>query len=468
MPSLRKLIKQHALPNNAVNELILTYLRSNSFMSSTVRLIFNSLLKNKASTVTPTDIKTLNGSQVTILATRHVAFVADLLQSHLNKVGIHSEILYEMPASGYNDSLYFVLCPHVFKTLPKNYLAFQFEQLPVISRYWKKSYQKILSDAIAVVDYSLMNLKFLVEHGIPKEKLFYLPIFAQVQQSSSDEYEHDVLFYGYLNDRRMKILEALSSDFNIYIADNLFGEQMHEAIRKSKVILNIHSHDDGMVESTRLFECLSMNKLIVSETGIDQKQYEYLDKNIIQFVPTGDLTQIKEALSNLLKGSTKDKENTVSMNLSKSWDCFSFYLNRLFLALGFITLENFMRCSDNNLPPITNCLSIMQDWVSSDNEFHNFFPVLKHHVPWLSNEITIKFLTFVAYKKKMPYLKLSLNSENNYQDDHFPEISDKPSKKGNYLIIPSSSYQKILSWNEYPRMCQQNNFSIFNLFNTIE
>ena len=468
MPSLRKLIKQRALPNNAVNELILTYLRGNAFMSSTVRLIFNSLLKNKSSSVKPVDIKTINGSHVTILSTKHVAFVADLLRSHLCRVGISANILYERPACGYDDSLYFVLCPHVFKSLPKNYLAFQFEQLPVISRYWKESYKKVLTDAIAVVDYSQMNLQFLAEHGIAKEKLFYLPIFSKVQQPSSGDYEHDILFYGYQNDRRKKILNALSKDFNIYVADNLFGPQMREAIKKSKVILNIHSHDNGMVESTRLFECLSLNKLIVSEAGIDQKQYEYLDDKIIRFVPAGNIQLLKNALNNLLNESIRAQEDAVSVNLSKTWDCFSFYLYRLFLALGFISLENFMRCSADNMPPTTDHLSIVDDLSLSSNILHNSFPILKHHTPWLPDEITVKFLTFVASKKNLPYLSISLNSDKNHRNWNFSELPDKPIKTENTLIIPSKCYDEILSWNEYPRMCHQDQFSIFNLFTVID
>lgn len=474
MAKFRKWLKHFSQPNNDVNTYVLNFLERSTLTASVIRLILNVLYRKKASGCIHNEIESINNTHIRILSSKHVLFIAKLLQEKLTQLGISSEIFTENPKEGFADGLYFVLCPHVFNPLPRKYIAFQFEQLPVINRWWSKiSYQKIFYNAIAVVDYSLLNIKFLVENNFPSEKLFYLPIFSKVNESLTSEHTHDVLFYGHVNERRRKILKELKKDFNITIADNCFGQQMHEILKKSKVILNIHSQDNGMVESARLFECLSMGKNIVSETGLDQGEYRYLEQNIVSFVPSGNTTLLKEALHQVLSNSDiKDKEQQISQKLGSCFDPFSFNLSRAFLALGLITLDNFIQFNTTNFLSITSNVFISQNTFSSDEKSNTYFPILKHFIPWLSKEITIKYLTYLAKVQALPYIEIRLNSNKSAGETiHKNELwrkSKKLLKKKDSLYIPAECYDNIISWNEYRRMRNKNNYSIFELFEEID
>lgn len=462
---LLKYVRYLSKPNNEVNFLILNFLRQQSFTSSVFRFIFNVLFSRITKGYLKSDIKRINNSCVKILSSKHVLFIAQLLQKQLIGMGITSTIHTETPKEGYDDGLYFVLCAQVFDSLPRNYIAFQLEQLPVIHHWWQDpSYKKKLEDAVAVVDYSISNLRFLIEKGFPRERLFHLPIFSKVCEKPQSEYKYDVLFYGYVNERRRKILSELKKDFKILVVDNCFGPKMCQLIKESKVILNIHNLDNGIVESARLFECLSMGKIIVSETGLDQEEYEYLGKDIISFVPVGDIESLRSNLSQILNGKEFNNKVQKLINTLNSYrDPFSFNLSRLFLALGLISLDNFAKYNSNNAPLINTSLTVSDEYVES----HDYFPVLKYFLPWMSKEITIKYLTLLAKAQNLPYLEISFNNKmGNY--DPFQDHPNKLLKKGEVVYIPSGHYDDIISWNEIQRMSNPQGNSILDLFTSVD
>lgn len=460
-----KYIRYLSKPNNDVNFLILNFLGQHSFIPAILRFILNILFSRLTKGCPKSDIKRINNSYIKILSSKHVLFIAQLLQKQLMGMGIISAIYTEVPEEGYDDGLYFVLCPQVFYSLPRNYIAFQLEQLPVIHHWWKDSgYKKKLAEALAIVDYSVLNLNFLIEKGFPREKLFYLPIFSKVCEEPQSEYKYDILFYGYVNERRQKILNKLKKDFKILIVDNCFGSKMRQLIKESKVILNIHNLDNGMVESARLFECLSMGKIIVSETGLDQEEYKYLGADIISFVPVGDIESIKNSLTNILNSKNfNNKVQELINTLGSFRDPFSFNLSRLFLALGLISLDNFAKYNSSNAPLINTSLTVSDEYVES----RDYFPVLKHFLPWMSKEITIKYLTLLAKAQNLPYLEISFNNKmGNY--DPFQDHPNELLKKGEVVYIPSGHYDDIISWNEIQRMSNPQGNSIFDLFTSVD
>ncbi|WP_273974972.1 hypothetical protein, partial [Serratia ureilytica] len=99
----------------------------------------------------------------------------------------------------------------------------------------------------------LTNIDYLLQHGVPYQKLFYMPV------SSYDSYaEHlelggynlraleseepiDVLFYGDPNcERRQNYLRQLSRRFNVHIASEVFGQDLTRLVMRAKLIVNIH------------------------------------------------------------------------------------------------------------------------------------------------------------------------------------------------------------------------------------
>ena len=138
MAKFRKWLKHFSQPNNDVNTYVLNFLERSTLTASVIRLILNVLYRKKASGCIHNEIESINNTHIRILSSKHVLFIAKLLQEKLTQLGISSEIFTENPKEGFADGLYFVLCPHVFNPLPRKYIAFQFEQLPVINRWWSK------------------------------------------------------------------------------------------------------------------------------------------------------------------------------------------------------------------------------------------------------------------------------------------------------------------------------------------
>lgn len=460
-----KYLKYLSNSNNNVSFLILNFLSRSSGISDLLRFILNVCLGKLAKDHLNSDIKRINNSHIKILSSKHVLFIARLLQKQLLDMGITSDICIGIPTKGYDDGLYLVLCPQVFHSLPLNYIAFQLEQLAVNHHFLQDpSYKKKLLEAVAVIDYSLSNIRFLVESGFPHERLFYLPIFSKVLEKSQAEYKYDVLFYGYVNDRRKRILNTLRKYFKITIADDCFGSEMSQLIKESKVILNIHGSDNGMVESARLFECLSMGKVIVSETGFDQEEYNYLGTDIITFVPVGNVELLKNSLTCALdRKKFNEKVKKLTDGLNSSRDLFRFNLSRLFLALGLISLDTFVRYNRNNPPLISSKLTVCDHYAVSSNDF----PILRHFVPQMSKEITIKYLTLLAKNQNLPHLVINFSNKEERLNS-FQDLPNKLLMKGNLMYIPSECYDEVISWNEIRCISNPEKYSIFKLFTAID
>ena len=235
---------------------------------------------------------------VYILTTKHCLYIASLIENGLKEKSIKSEIIFQRPKNGFGEGLHFVVCPQMFSFWPKHYVAYQLEQ-SVSSRWFTKNYLKRLDYAYRVFDYSLENIEYLKDKGISEEKLCFMPIsynagYADFIGKENEAY--DVLFYGdSSNARRQRFLSELSRDFDVHIISNMFGEELYKELSKAKIIVNIHYYDGALLETTRLYECLSLNKFVISETSSDIHNYKELEP-CIEFVGINDIQAMKDKL----------------------------------------------------------------------------------------------------------------------------------------------------------------------------
>ena len=242
--------------------------------------------KRQRGTSLPIDKFSLKSAKkVYVLTERHCVFIAKLIETKLSRIGISIDIIHEMPFNGFDKGLYFVICPQSFKKLPKVFVAFQMEQL-VSSNWLSAKYLRKLKAAVAVFDYSLLNIDFLLKNGIKPDRLFYMPIFYEtIPEPVYGEKEYEVLFYGGMNcQRRNNILSAIGERHEIKIIDNLYGHELLKEIAKAKIILNIHYYEGALLETTRISECLSLNSgVIISEKSIDSVENNHFNK-FVDFV----------------------------------------------------------------------------------------------------------------------------------------------------------------------------------------
>ena len=100
-----------------------------------------------------------------MLATKHTTFVAHLIDSCLTREGILVEIAEEYKSSLEKAALFVVICPQMFKALPKNFVAFQMEQ-STSARWFTPEYFRILGTAQGVLDYSVDNIRTKQDGGL--------------------------------------------------------------------------------------------------------------------------------------------------------------------------------------------------------------------------------------------------------------------------------------------------------------
>lgn len=345
---IRKNLHSRALISSSTFENLSNYIFSRKYSAELIRLMINVFFKTgKAQTTNNFYVQ-----RFTILCPKYLQFLGKLIQNHLSELGILSNIIGSEPKTGFsNNQVYIVLFPQHFKVLPPYYLVFQLEQLAISNRFRKESYLSLLKNAIAVMEYSKKNLEYLQSYGL--KNCFYVPIFSKVQRSPNHEPLYDVLFYGSTSSgHRQEFLNKLKKDFNIHIAKSICGEQTIEAIHNSKVIVNLHNYDNALLESTRIFECLSAGAVIVSEDGNDQNEYDYLS-DFVDFVKSNNYDQLRSKISERLSNDNyKTQRIFIQDQLEKQFDRFGFGFSRMLLALGYISFDTFCKTW------ITKCLPL--------------------------------------------------------------------------------------------------------------
>ena len=118
-----------------------------------------------------------------------------------------------------------------------------------------------------VWDYSNQNIEFFKAQGI--ENIKYLELGYQSELSRIEikaVQDIDVLFYGSINDRRAKVLDALkNSGLNVHTSFGIYGKDRDDLIARSKLVLNLHYYDSEIFEVVRVFYLLSNSIPVVGE-----------------------------------------------------------------------------------------------------------------------------------------------------------------------------------------------------------
>lgn len=471
MRYIRKNLHSRALISSSTFENLSNYIFSRKYSAELIRLMINVFLKTgKAQTTNNFYVQ-----RFTILCPKYLQFLGKLIQNHLSELGILSNIIGSEPKTGFsNNQVYIVLFPQHFKVLPPYYLVFQLEQLAISDRFRRESYLSLLKNAIAVMEYSQKNFEYLQSHGI--KNCFYVPIFSKVQRSPNHEPLYDVLFYGSTSsEHRQEFLNKLKKDFNIHIAKSICGEQTIEAIHNSKVIVNLHNYDNALLESTRIFECLSAGAVIVSEDGNDQNECDYLS-DFVDFVKSNNYDQLKSRISKRLNNDNyKTQRIFIRDQLEKQFDRFGFGFSRMLLALGYISFDTFCKTW------ITKCLPPPKEgYVSIRNEkqidfSENFtFCSLRHRSKWIENELNTKFLCLLAKQYDLPCLTIDLNGT--HSKEYLKQLSqsfsnqriDQPILYSEIVFIPKSAYPQIIFWNELPRIVSSDKYSLWDNFKRVD
>ena len=228
-----------------------------------------------------------------IFTTRCGIYISRTIQFLLLLNNKHSEIVFNINKN--KNNLFIILFPQKVKIFPKNYICYQLEQKD-ISKWINYKYLLAILNSKLTWDYSTSNINKFDETIKKKIKLFKIPlisyyyfkpdIYNKYITNNNDNITgnneiYDVLFFGHMNERRHKIInyiiKKLNNKYKFRYITGLYGDALFEKILQSKIVLNIHYYEGSILETCRINEILSCNKLVISElpdiSDIDNKNY---------------------------------------------------------------------------------------------------------------------------------------------------------------------------------------------------
>ena len=230
-----------------------------------------------------------------IFTTRCGIYISRTIQFLLLLNNKHSEIVFNIDKN--KNNLFIILFPQKVKIFPKNYICYQLEQKD-ISKWINYKYLLAILNSKLTWDYSVSNINKFDETIKKKIKLFKIPLISYYyfkpdiynkyitineknDNITCNNEIYDILFFGHMNERRHKIInyiiKKLNNKYKFRYITGLYGDALFEKILQSKIVLNIHYYEGSILETCRINEILSCNKLVISElpeiSDIDNKNY---------------------------------------------------------------------------------------------------------------------------------------------------------------------------------------------------
>jgi len=132
-------------------------------------------------------------------------------------------------------------------------------------------------------DYSESNVRAWRDHGISDRVRWlrpgYVPEATTIDPATPTDI--DAVFYGHVNPRRQAILDRLA-DLNVRVCvlQNAYGEERDAYVARARLLLNIHSRPDSMLEFARISHALSNRRALVSERSRDDEIVDDLREGI--------------------------------------------------------------------------------------------------------------------------------------------------------------------------------------------
>jgi hypothetical protein len=244
-------------------------------------------------------------------------------------------------------------------------------------------------------EYSIPNI-VKYEKLVDPKLIYYAPIpyYKYVNNSEiAEKATYDLFFYGAYNERRNGILTMLKEKYNIKISHNIVGKELEDAIKQSKIIINLHYYEDAVLETTRLNEVLQHNKLVISEKSISADNYNmnmYNDCVVFFDVINNNLDNMDQLYDTIDYWLNDDVYNEKiksiqenSINLQKKA---IFHIHKCIASLGLVKNDMIYDISSEDI----NCLHLIetpyrinafmkQEYVPK----HKIYPAVKDKIGWL-------------------------------------------------------------------------------------
>lgn len=166
---------------------------------------------------------------------------------------------------------------------PGKSILFNLEQITPGSEWLTDGYLRLLRRH-RVWDYSRYNIEQLAQLGI--RNTVHCPIgFSErlCRIGPAPEKDIDVLFYGSVNERRLRVLEALvKTGLRVESLFGVYGAARDAVIARSRIVLNIHYYPAKIFEIVRISYLLANRVCVVSEDSPPDSALEAVQHGIVQ------------------------------------------------------------------------------------------------------------------------------------------------------------------------------------------
>jgi hypothetical protein len=349
-----------------------------------------------------------------IVTSPHTEIIGDVILDALADTRLVASRSLDMPQP-FDHDLYIIVAPQMFDRMPppEKTIIMQVEQVRA-SSWVTPGYLDVLSKSLGVLDYSQDNIDALVLKGLPGRQLFYVPLIPYMDKvTQSETRDIDILFYGALQSaRREKYLQALSEKYNIRVEINLFGEELRQVLRRTKVVVNIHFYEDALLETTRLMEAVRCGAKVLSETAVDQVAYQGLMPSVT-FVDCGDVPAFSQALESILQ---QDEHHTSPVTGNEFAET-KYHILRALNGLGILDFhEVFEQIKNYKLPSDRLVLSLPEQGDRYKFAHDNLIPRaalfhgLRNIDGWKGCAMSYKLLAAIAMREARSSLLI-------YEDD---------------------------------------------------
>ncbi len=103
----------------------------------------------------------------------------------------------------------------------------------------------------------------------------------------------DVLFYGWVCERRREVIEALTrAGLRVRWLVGVFGRERDRLVARSKVVLNLHFYERPVFEIFRVGHLLASGRCVVSEDGGVDPELEDLARRATAYTPRGEIVRV--------------------------------------------------------------------------------------------------------------------------------------------------------------------------------
>ena len=371
------------------------------------------------------DKKIINDSNlIYIVTTEYIKDSAIYLSLLLEKIGIKSEIIYELNNKNNNyDNLYILICMkyngiYDINLIPKNYIFWQIEQIGNNDlKSLESNYFKIMNNSLQIYEIGTKNFTYY-KNIVNKKIVNYQQLPFYNMKNNLEEKDIDLFFFGSYNEKRGKILNSIKNKLKgvkFIIKYGIFGDERDKFIKRSKFVLNIHFYDNPVLEIDRCNICINNNALIISEDIINDDHNKLRYNNFIDFfdVIDNDLSNLDtcvEKIKNYLTDENYNKKmKNFFLNKDKLEEDSLFYVHKNLKVLNNKIIDNY------NIPEFVDfkidtdiiCLKLIEtdfDNINRTSKFLNqninidyqVFPAIKHEIGWLGCGLSYKTIMYNA------------------------------------------------------------------------